>query len=184
MRDCPRLRMGGSPQGTQSMVAALVTTSPAQPSRGGGQPGRGRPRREGHAHCYAFSGRTEAVALDTVIIGIVPVCHRDESVLFDLGSTYSYITSYFASYLDISRDSLDIPTYMSTPVGDSIMVDCVYRSCLVIIRGYETRVDLLLLNMVDFDMILGMDWLSPYHAILDYNAKTITLDMLDLPRLE
>ncbi|XP_070055222.1 uncharacterized protein [Nicotiana tomentosiformis] len=29
-----------------------------------------------------------------------------------------------------------------------------------------------------------MDWLSPYHAILDCHAKTITLVMLELPRLE
>ncbi|XP_070010054.1 uncharacterized protein [Nicotiana sylvestris] len=31
--------------------------------------------------------------------------------------------------------------------------------------------------MVDFDVILGIDWLSPYHAILDCHAKTVTLAM-------
>ncbi|XP_070055122.1 uncharacterized protein [Nicotiana tomentosiformis] len=50
--------------------------------------------------------------------------------------------------------------------------------------GYETRADLLLLDMTDFDVILGMDWLSLYHAILDCHAKTITLAMPELPRLE
>ncbi|XP_070007201.1 uncharacterized protein [Nicotiana sylvestris] len=29
-----------------------------------------------------------------------------------------------------------------------------------------------------------MDWLSPYHAVLDCHAKTVTLSMLGLPRLE
>ena len=29
--------------------------------------------------------------------------------------------------------------------------------------------------MVDFDVILGMNWLSPIFAILDCNAKTVTL---------
>lgn len=38
--------------------------------------------------------------------------------------------------------------------------------------------------MVDFDVILGMDWLSPYHAILDCHAKTVTLALLGFPRLE
>nr|XP_016469213.1 PREDICTED: uncharacterized protein LOC107791632 [Nicotiana tabacum] len=38
--------------------------------------------------------------------------------------------------------------------------------------------------MVDFDVILGMDWLSPYHAIFDCHVKTMTLAMLGLPRLE
>ena len=38
--------------------------------------------------------------------------------------------------------------------------------------------------MVDFDFILGMDWLSPYHAVLDCNAKTVTLAMPGVPRVE
>ncbi|XP_070050278.1 uncharacterized protein [Nicotiana tomentosiformis] len=73
---------------------------------------------------------------------------------------------------------------VSTPVGDTIIVDRVYRSCEVTIRSLETRVDLLLLSMVDFDVILGMDWLSPCHAILDCHAKTVTLAMPGFPRVE
>ncbi|XP_070034630.1 uncharacterized protein [Nicotiana tomentosiformis] len=38
--------------------------------------------------------------------------------------------------------------------------------------------------MVDFDVIFGMDWLPPYHAILDCHAKTVTLAMPRLSRLE
>ncbi|XP_070019553.1 uncharacterized protein [Nicotiana sylvestris] len=38
--------------------------------------------------------------------------------------------------------------------------------------------------MVNFEAILGMDWLSLYHAILDCHAKIVTLSMQGLPRLE
>ncbi|XP_070040601.1 uncharacterized protein [Nicotiana tomentosiformis] len=38
--------------------------------------------------------------------------------------------------------------------------------------------------MVDFDAILGMDWLSPYHAILDCHAKIVALAMSGLPLLQ
>ncbi|XP_070040040.1 uncharacterized protein [Nicotiana tomentosiformis] len=85
---------------------------------------------------------------------------------------------------DIPRESLGTPVYVSTPVSDSIVVDRVYRSCIVTLYGYETRADLLLLDMTDFEVILGMDWLFPYHAILDCHAKTVTLAMPELPRLE
>ncbi|XP_070041442.1 uncharacterized protein [Nicotiana tomentosiformis] len=166
------------------MVTTLVDTPPTQPARGGGPTGRGRPRGGGQARYYALPTRTEAIASNLVITGIVPVCHRDPSVIFDPGSTYSYVSSYFAPYLGISRDSFSSPVYVSTPVRDSIVVDCVYRSCLVFLGSFETRDDLLLLNMVDFDVILGMDLVSPYHAILDCHAETGTLAMLDLPRLE
>lgn len=43
--------------------------------------------------------------------------------------------------------------------------------------------NLILLDMVDFDMILGMDQLSPYHAILDCHAKTVTLSCPNMPQL-
>ncbi|XP_069145428.1 uncharacterized protein [Solanum lycopersicum] len=38
--------------------------------------------------------------------------------------------------------------------------------------------------MVDFDVILGMDWLSRYHDVLDCNAKTVTLAMPSVSRVE
>ncbi|XP_070045527.1 uncharacterized protein [Nicotiana tomentosiformis] len=84
----------------------------------------------------------------------------------------------------MSRDSFVMHVHVSTPVGDSILVDRVYRSCVVAIRGYDRRVDLLLLTKVDFDVILGMDLLSSCHAILDYHAKTVTLAMSVMLRLE
>ena len=44
--------------------------------------------------------------------------------------------------------------------------------------GSNTYVDLIILEMVDFDVILGMTWLSPNFAILDCNVKTVTLAKL------
>ncbi|XP_070005680.1 uncharacterized protein [Nicotiana sylvestris] len=82
------------------------------------------------------------------------------------------------------RGILDPTVYVSTPVGDSLVVDCVHRSCLVTHSGFQTRADLLLLRMVDFDIILGMDWLSPHYAILDCHTKILTLAMPGVPRVE
>ena len=59
-----------------------------------------------------------------------------------------------------------------------------YRSCLVSLAWYDTWVDLIILGMVDFDVIFGMDWLSPYNVVLDCNAKTVTLAMPGIPRIE
>ncbi|XP_070025145.1 uncharacterized protein [Nicotiana sylvestris] len=121
---------------------------------------------------------------NAVIIGIIFVCGMDASVLFDPGSTYSYVSSQFAYFLDIPHESLGTHIYVSTSVGESVVVNQIYRSCVVTFCVYETRADLLLLDMISFEVILGMDWLSPYHAILDCQAKTVTLEMPELPRLE
>lgn len=50
-------------------------------------------------------------------------------------------------------------------------------------HGYETWVDLLILDMVDFDVILGMHWLAPYHDFLDCYAKTVTLSLSCILRI-
>ncbi|XP_070057339.1 uncharacterized protein [Nicotiana tomentosiformis] len=136
-------------QSSRAMVLDPVASLPTQPARdwgqaargggqairGGSQPARGRLRGGGHSggaqpRFYAFPARPEASSFDVVITGIVLVCHRDALVLFDLGSTYSYVSSYFASYLIIPRDSLSAHVYVSTPVRCSIIVDRVYRSCV------------------------------------------------------
>lgn len=44
-------------------------------------------------------------------------------------------------------------THVSTLVGDSVMVDCVYQSCIVNFDGRDTWIDFLMLDMVDFDII-------------------------------
>ncbi|XP_070057418.1 uncharacterized protein LOC142167153 [Nicotiana tabacum] len=128
--------------------------------------------------------KPDAVASDFMIKGIISIRSRDALVLFDPGSTYSYVFSLFSPYLDFSRESLGSLVYLSTPVGDSVIVYRVYPSCVMTFRGYETRADLMLLDITDFEVILGMGWLSSCYAIFDCHATAITLAMMKFPRLQ
>ena len=119
--------------------------------------------------------RYEAETSDVVIKGNLLVCDCMASVLFDPGSTFPYVSSSFATGLNLHCELHDIPIRVSTPVGESVIVEKMYRSCPVIFMENNTHVDLVILEMVDFDVILGMTWLSPNFAILDCNAKTVTL---------
>ena len=56
-----------------------------------------------------------------------------------------------------------------------MIVERVYSSYFMTFVGSNTHVDLIILEMVDFDVILGMTWLSPNFAILDCNDKILTL---------
>ncbi|XP_070023152.1 uncharacterized protein [Nicotiana sylvestris] len=58
------------------------------------------------------------------------------------------------------------------------------QSCLVALSGFESRADLLLLSIVYFDIILGMDWLLPHYTIIDCHAKIVMLAMPGVPRVE
>ena len=52
----------------------------------------------------------------------------------------------------------------------------VFISCpdvTVSIDDQEMMIDLLVLDMRDFDVILGMDWLASYHATVDCFSKEV-----------
>ena len=49
----------------------------------------------------------------------------------------------------------------------------VYRSCVINIARRDLVADVILLHMHDFDAILGMDWLSTYHAVVECFEKHV-----------
>lgn len=49
------------------------------------------------------------------------------------------------------------------------------------VSDFDTYANLIIIDMVDFEVILGMDWLPHHHAVMDCFAKTVTLYMLSIP---
>ena len=64
---------------------------------------------------------------------------------------------------------------VSLPTGDPLVSDRVVRDSRVLIRGQEFLVDLVALDMKDFDVVLDMDWLSRHRATLDCYKKEVKL---------
>ena len=50
--------------------------------------------------------------------------------------------------------------------GEKLIARFCFKVILIKIAGQELLVDLLVLEMVDYDVILGMDWLSRYNATI------------------
>lgn len=106
---------------------------------------------------YVVLSRNEAGASNAMITGIVPIFHRSVSILFDPRSTYSDVSTYFATDSNGVCGPLDVPICVSTAIGESLVVDRIYRGCIVVFSGRLSQSDLILLSMVDFDAILGMN---------------------------
>lgn len=121
-------------------------------------------------------------AFDVVIIGIILFCYRFTLMLFDPRSTFSYVAIYFAFSFGVACQPLAMPFHVSTLIGDSLVVDQMYLSSVVTFIDCETWVNSIVLDMVNFGVILGMYRLAPYHYILDYHAKIVTLATLGVPR--
>lgn len=67
---------------------------------------------------------------------------------------------------------------MATPMGENLLVEFVYRACEVFVCEKDTLAHLMLLDMANFDVILGMGWLESCHATLDCHSKVLNFSIL------
>jgi len=63
---------------------------------------------------------------------------------------------------------------LGTPLGETVETDVVFEGVKIGINGYEVEVDLIPLELNNFDIILGMNWLGKNKARLDCFTKTVT----------
>ncbi|WMV24498.1 hypothetical protein MTR67_017883 [Solanum verrucosum] len=106
------------------------------------------------------------------------------NVLFDPSSTYSYVSLQFSSEFNMICDVLDAPISVCSPVGESVIVTHLYRACPILFMDFQIWVDLVILDMIEFRIILGMTWLSPYYAMFYCNTKSVTIEILGKEKLE
>ena len=60
-----------------------------------------------------------------------------------------------------------------TSLGEQIIRTSIFKGCEVLIEGVVLKENLIPLKMWDFDVILGMDWLSTHRASIDYFTKKV-----------
>ncbi|KAM2571639.1 hypothetical protein TB1_006339 [Malus domestica] len=69
------------------------------------------------------------------------------------------------------------------PRGDKCYVDNVYPGCPVMVNGVVMLVNLISLDIMDFDVILGADWLHYNRAHIDCYGKSVTFHRPGLPEV-
>ena len=151
------------------------STPSSRPSvlAGRGQPPRGPPGRPmTQARVFAVT-QQEADTAHDVVTGMILVFDRDAYILIDPGATHFFISMGFISNVNLESQPIDCSIVVSLPTGDSRLAESVYMDSRVIIGGQEFLADLILLDIHDFDVILGMDWLSRHHATVDCYRKEV-----------
>ena len=181
MRDCPLASgSGNAAQQTGSAAGSSSVPSVARPG-GRGIPapagrGRGRGGVSGSSgpsnRIYALASRQDQEASPNVVTGTLLVFSRSVYALIDPGSTLSYISPLVASKIGIVSEPIE-PFEVATPVGDFIVARQIYRDCSVTIYDRSTKADLIELDMLEFDVIMGMDWLSSCYANVDCQKKVV-----------
>lgn len=82
----------------------------------------------------------------------------------------------FTSKWNVSPSALDHALIVSTPTGDQINTRTIYYDCILEIGGTRMPINLILQRIEDFDVILGVDWLSDYRVVMDCFNKMVPFD--------
>ncbi|XP_070032304.1 uncharacterized protein [Nicotiana tomentosiformis] len=139
-------------RGAAQPASSAATTSTTPPARGTPSPARhsavrgSEPNLGGPSRFYAIRRHRDSKASLDAVTGILFIQSHDVYAFIDPGSTLSYVTPY------------------------------VYRDCAITLHGRNTMDDLIELGMVDFDVIMGMDWLYSCFAKLDCRTRTVRFE--------
>ncbi|XP_070025706.1 uncharacterized protein [Nicotiana sylvestris] len=171
-----------SATGSSLSVCPLGQGPQAPMSRGRGRGGTSSSSSP-QSRIYALARRQDHESSPDVVTGILSISSYDVYALIDPGFTLSYITPLVAGKFGIKLELVK-PFEVSTPVGDSMIAKQIYRGCIIVVHGRPTVADLIKLDMVEFDVIMGMDWLASCHANVDCRLKIVQFQFPGEPILE
>ncbi|GKB16744.1 putative reverse transcriptase domain-containing protein [Tanacetum coccineum] len=159
-KDCPKLRnqnrrnKTGNKNGskTKNQTGRNKVTARAYAIRGGG------------------ANPDSNVVMGTFLLN---KCHA--SMLFDLGADRSFVSSTFSALLDVAPSTL-YTSYAVKLVDRRISETYVIlRGCTLGLLGHSFDIDLMPVELGSLEVIVLMDWLVIYHALIVCHEKVVRI---------
>ncbi|GJT53114.1 putative reverse transcriptase domain-containing protein [Tanacetum coccineum] len=111
-------------------------------------------------------------------------------VLFDSGADKSLVSISLASKLNIPPITIDTFYDIEMADGNLVSINTVIQGATLTLLNQPFKIDLMPIKLGSFDVVIGMDWLSKYHARIICDEKVVhipinseTLIIRDLPGL-
>ncbi|GJU93622.1 putative reverse transcriptase domain-containing protein [Tanacetum coccineum] len=92
-------------------------------------------------------------------------------ILFDSGADRSFVLTTFSTLIDIPHTTLDVGYTVELADGRITEYDIIIRGCTLNLLDHPFSTDLMPVELGSFDAIIGMDWLSNYHAVIVCDEK-------------
>ncbi|CAA0837966.1 Unknown protein, partial [Striga hermonthica] len=113
--------------------------------------------------------------LPRAMSGMIMLNNVPVFALFDTGATHSFISRRCLDAIRVHAITAVDPLEVSLASGRKIVTSARASDLSLSIGGRSLSADAYVLEMRDFDLILGMDWLSIYHADIRCHDREITL---------
>ena len=76
--------------------------------------------------------------------------------------------------LGLEVETLKKPLYVSSPLGTRVSMNMICRGCELEIYEILLTVDLRVMNILEFNVILRMDWLTTHRVVIDSDRRWVT----------
>ena len=94
-------------------------------------------------------------------------------ILFDSGASHSFVAASSVDVLGLEVESLERSLHVSSPLGTKVRIDQICWNCELEISLILLTVDLWVMDISDFDVILGLDWLTAHRFVIDCDRRRI-----------
>nr|GFA28599.1 reverse transcriptase domain-containing protein [Tanacetum cinerariifolium] len=155
-KDCPKLRNQNRESKTKNKTGSNEATARAYAIRGGG-----------------------ANSDSNIITGTFLLNNCYDSMLFDLGTDMSFVSSTFSTLLDVAPSTLDTSYVVKLADGRILEINVILRGCTLGLLCHPFNIDLMPVQLGSFDVIIGMDWLEKYHAVIVCDEKIVHIPFGD-----
>nr|GEV09488.1 reverse transcriptase domain-containing protein [Tanacetum cinerariifolium] len=114
-----------------------------------------------------------------VVTGKFLLNHHPARTLFDSGADRSFVSISFASMLNIPSITLDTTYNIEMADGNLISTNTIIQGCTLTLLNQPFEFDLMPIKLSSFDIVIGMDWLSKYHAKINCDEKVVHIPIED-----
>nr|GEW63728.1 putative reverse transcriptase domain-containing protein [Tanacetum cinerariifolium] len=129
---------------------------------------------EAKARAYAIGGG--GASFDSnVITGTFLLSNRYASMLFDPGVVRSFMSTTFSAFLDVIPSTLDVSYAVELSDGRISKTDVILGGCTLGLLHHPFNINLMPVDLDSFDIIIDMDWLAKYHAVIICDEKIVRI---------
>ena len=90
------------------------------------------------------------------VVGVIPMFSGYAMILFDSGASHSFVSSSFVKAHDMKTEAGNEEGHVRIPTGDTQISKAVYRRCPITLGYIEMPANLVVMEINDFNIILGM----------------------------
>nr|GEY32190.1 hypothetical protein [Tanacetum cinerariifolium] len=113
-----------------------------------------------------------------VVTGMFLLNQHLARVLFDSGEYKSFVSTSLASMLNIPPITLDTFYDIEMANGNLVSTNTVIQGCTMTLLNQPFKIDLMPIKLSSFDVVIGMDWLSKYHARIICDEKVVHIPIV------